>query len=412
MELRRASHSTERRRRVLIEETSQQLPVSPPVPRAGEGGGRAGSEPIKAYTEAAITLRQLRVVDLIPTRRWTMTLLSLLALTVVAGVEAAHGCLALGYTTLQLSQVPALDLRVPGSVADWFTSCLLLLAAGLGMLTYWIRRHRVDDYRGRYRMWYWVVPLLVVASVDQVADLQGSLRTVLLALAGIPGYPDAAWIWCAMMTVVVTAVATRMALEMRACRLAVVNLVAALACFMALQAVTLDWFLRTQGVLRDMCVAGLTLLGTTHVFWALCFYARYVYREACGEIVARARVAKPRARAARSRRAVPADATATPAAPDARVAKGAKLRVDPPHTAAPAAATAAPAKPAVPAKPDPVPAAAHESRGPVKQPGPLTVLAQHTTAARDSGDDSSDSALSKAERRRQRKLQRREKHQS
>ena len=130
-----------------------------------------------------------------------MLLLALLAISIATGLEALYGHVALGYTSLRIDQVPAVDLAAPGSVADWFSSCLLLAAAGLGILTYLIRRHRVDDYRGRYRMWYWMVPLLVIASLDQVSDLQTSLRTALLVLAGIPDYADATLIWSAVLAV-------------------------------------------------------------------------------------------------------------------------------------------------------------------------------------------------------------------
>ena len=86
-----------------------------------------------------------------------------------------------------------------------------------------MRRHRTDDYRGRYRMWYWVVPLLLLASVNQTADWGTSLRMVILAAAGIPDYPDATLIWAAVATVLATAVAMRLVIEMRASRLAVAS---------------------------------------------------------------------------------------------------------------------------------------------------------------------------------------------
>ena len=141
---------------------------------------------------------------------------------------------------LTIAQVPAVDLAAPGNVAEWFSSVLLLAAAGLGILTSLIRRHRVDDYRGRYRMWYWVVPLLFVASLNQVSDLSTSLRTAVLVLAGIPGYPDAALIWTASLTLVAAVVGIRLAIEMRACRLAVVSLAVALASYVAVGAIATE----------------------------------------------------------------------------------------------------------------------------------------------------------------------------
>ena len=284
MEFRRNSHSDERRRRVLIEETGLNLPDSLPTPRKGDGSGRASAEPVKTYTEAALSPCRHRIVVLIPTRRWTILLLALLAISIATGLEALYGNVALGYTSLRINQVLAVDLGAPGNVGDWFSGCLLWAAAGLGILTYLIRRHRVDDYRGRYRIWCWMVPLLVIASLNQVSDLQTSLRTALLVLAGIPDYPDAALIWSAALAVVTTVVAVRLAIEMRACRLAVASLVAAVACYATRQAAELDWILEVPGVFRVMAVAGLMLIGNIHLFLALCLYSRHVYRDARGEV--------------------------------------------------------------------------------------------------------------------------------
>jgi hypothetical protein len=411
MEFRRNSHSDERRRRVLIEETGLSPPESWSAPRKGDGLERVSAEPVKAYTEAALSPRQHRVVDLIPTRRWTMLLLVLLAISIATGLEALYGYVALAYTPLRIDQVPAVDLGAPGNVADWFSGCLLLAAAGLGVLTYLIRRHRVDDYRGRYRMWYWMVPLLVIASLNQVSDLQTSLRTALLVLAGIPDYADATLIWSAALAVVTTAVAVRLAIEMRACRLAVASLIAAVACYATRQAAELDWILEVTGVFRVMAVAGLALIGNIHLFLALCLYARHVHRDARGEVTPKARTAKPKVRARRPRSEA-ATATATPspvAAPASAAAsspaKDTRLRVDQPHTAAIAAR-----KQDEPRGPEDVSHVILKRRAPV-----VAVAERHAAAPSDDpelDDEAADSNLSKAERRRQRKLRRRDKHPS
>ena len=87
-------------------------------------------------------------------------------------------------------------------MATWFSSALLATCAVFGLLTYQLRRHRVDDYRGRYRMWCWVVPLFLLASVDQVAGIQESVRTALLYASGIPDYADAMLVWVASVALI------------------------------------------------------------------------------------------------------------------------------------------------------------------------------------------------------------------
>ncbi len=429
MDFRRSSHSDERRRRVLIDDAGQHLAEALPAPRRADGAGRAAAEPAKTYLEAALSSRQRRVVDLIPTRRWTLLLLLLLAVCAATALEALYGCVALGYTPLCIDQVPAVDLARSGNIADWFSSCLLLAAAGLGVLTYLIRRHRVDDYRGRYRMWYWVVPLLVLASLEQVADLFGSLRAALLVLAGIPHYADAALIWSAVLGVVATAVTVRLTLEMRGCRLAMLSLAAGLACYGLRQAAELNWILATPSVLRVMATAGLVLLGNICVLLALSLFARYVYRDARGEIVRKPRAARPEKQPRRRQRSSSAasrgDAAAAPArAVTASSGSGTKIRVDQPHapaaSATPAATAPRAAAPiaAAPAKPERTrgaaessPArstAARSSAAAVATARPAAQPAEHAELDEEDGGDN----LSRAERRRLRKLQRREKRQA
>jgi hypothetical protein len=415
MEFRRSSHSDERRRRVLLEETGSQLPESATVARAVSGAHNAAAEPAKSYSDAALSSRQPCVIDLIPARRWTLLVLALVNLTVATGLEALYGYLALGRTALSIAQLPAVDLAARGNVGDWFCACLLLGAAGIGILIYLIRRHRADDYRGRYRMWYWAVPLLVVASVDRVADLQTSLRTAVLVMAGIADYAQATLLWSAAVAVIGAAVTVRLAVEMRACRLAVGGLLAALVCLMARQPAALAWLLPAPCVFRTMCVAGLAFLSSIQLLLALSLYARHVHRDARGEIAPQAPVAKPRVRTRRPKReAAPAPrtpaepaATAVPTAPAptlaarvAEVARDAKVRVDQPHTAA---------APVSAVKPAPSRAATETPHAPQKQPAPLAAVTKHVTVEAEADDDADDTTLSKAERRRQRKLERREK---
>ena len=174
-------------------------------------------------------------------------------------------------------------------MGTWLAAGLFLVSAVLGVLTYLIRRHRTDDYRGRYRMWYWMVPFFVMVSLDQVADLQLSIRTVLLDLAGIPDYADATLIWMASAAVVAGAVGIRLAIEMRACRAAVAGLVLAAGCYAAVGAATVNWVLADGGVFRVMAMTGLAMLGHVSVLMAMSLNARHVHREARGEIGPRVR---------------------------------------------------------------------------------------------------------------------------
>ncbi|MHB0955237.1 MAG: hypothetical protein ACYC0X_02555 [Pirellulaceae bacterium] len=425
----RHNHRVERRRRVLLEETGAgpQAPVSG-TPQSGAATPVA-TGPVRSYSEAALSPRQPRVVDLIPARCWTIAVLTLLACSGAVAMVALYGHLALGYCRVTIAQVPAVDLAAPGNIADWFSSCLLLATAGLGILIYQIRRHRVDDYRGRYRMWHWVVPLTLAASVNQVADLSTSLRTTALVLAGIPDYPDAALIWAVSASLGAAVVGIRLTIEMRACPLAVVTLSGALASYLAVKAIELNWILESMGTFRVMAVGGLTLAVHISLFLTMCLYARHVLRDASGMVSAKPRpvAAKTRPRRPRNEPASPpaklAEA-AQPAAPSRPVSS--KLRIDAPHTAAAAAdVKVPPAQPLPKSKPSPNPKPNSNSnpktaetplevpnRRPPAPTGASKAMANASADERDLDEDGGDDKLSKTERRRLRKLHRRDRQQS
>ena len=241
-------------------------------------------ESVRRYTDAALSPRQPKVIDLIPARRWTNLVLCSLMLSCAAALEALYGYVALGYIPVEVSQLPAIDLASPGNIATWFCSALLASCGVMGVLTYQIRRHRVDDYRGRYRMWYWMVAVMLLASVDRVAGVQETVRIALLYAAGIPDYADALLVWNTTMAVIVAAIVVRLALEMRASRLATLCLLVSLACLGVVLSARLEWCLVDGGVFRHMAMSGLTMGGHIALFMATCLYARHVHRDACGQV--------------------------------------------------------------------------------------------------------------------------------
>ena len=405
MDFRRSGQRDERRRRVLLEETGGDASTQEAQGESGEAAvPRPATERVRHYTDAALSPRQPRVIDLIPKRRWTNLVLFLLVMSCATAAEAVYGYVALQLAPHAISRYAAIDLAVRGSVATWLTAAFLGVSAVLGALTYQLRRYRVDDYRGRYRMWYWMVPVLMLASVDCVAGIQQTVRTALLDYAGIPEYADACLIWTASMAVILGAIGLRLAIEMRACRLAVCCLLLALSCFAAVGAAQLNWILPGQGVFQTMASSSLVLGGHIALLMALCLNARHVYRDACGEIVTKpARVRTKVRRSGKSPRGAAGTAAGSSTLSVTRRHKDKVLRKDPPHTS----------------RGEPTPAVTRENAATTQPPArkeKRRVAAEVTVDQRCGGapctpddDHLEDSArLSKAERRRLRKLQRRD----
>ncbi len=205
-----------------------------------------------------------------------------------------------------------------------------------GLLVYQIRRHRVDDYRGRYRMWCWIVPLFLLASIDQVANIQESVCTALLYTAGIPEYSEASLVWVASLALIIGAVGFRLVIEMRSCRLASLLLVVSLGCLAVVGAAQIGWLLADPCVFRTMTVSGLTMGSHIALLMAMSLYARHVHRDASGRLpVTRARN-RNRTRRRGSNGEVTEDPEATSAESNQskatrRIAKRV-VRTDPPHT--------------------------------------------------------------------------------
>jgi hypothetical protein len=198
--------------------------------------------------------------------------------------------------------------------------------------------------------------------------------------------------------VVAGAVTLRLAAEMSRSRVAVTVLTAAVACRAAGYLIQHDWLLHASGVFLVLYQVGAALLGNILLLLALGVYARYVYRDAHGEI-------QPRVREPRRASRRPATESTTPVAKPAPATKpalttSATMRIDKPHgngpAAVPARAAQAASSPAAPA-PEKRRALTAAAVGSARMPA----------SAAPAPESEDDATLSRSERRRLRKLQRR-----
>src|SRR5204863_8373822 len=84
----------------------------------------------------------------------------------------------------------AFDLAAPNSIGAWFSSLLFTLAAGWSLLIYSLRRHKVDDYRGRYRVWLPAAAALLLLSVDAPTGLHRVAAGTIVRLSGVTTFGD------------------------------------------------------------------------------------------------------------------------------------------------------------------------------------------------------------------------------
>lgn len=285
--------SDERRRRVLRDEiASGDTEVAQPTTSA--------KGPVRAYSDSVLCDRQRRVSDFIPLRPFALASTILLLITAVAAIEGLYihttppgGHSAAGHFSVRHGRriagehpFAALDLAARGNVGVWFSSLLFAGAtlSVLGMLS--IRAHRVDDYRGRYRVWWWVAAALAWASLDTATGLHDSVGQGIQLLAGDSLAGGRTILWVALYGVIFGTLALRASLEIWASLPAVVAGSCAALLYFASIAVQLQMAPLPGGHVLHV-VIGSSLLMLAHVSLVSCVlcYARHVHFDAQGRLM-------------------------------------------------------------------------------------------------------------------------------
>jgi hypothetical protein len=116
-------------------------------------------------------------------------LVPLAAVVGVSGWEAATGRPLLpsgGRFAATLNALAAgLDPRAAASLPNWLAQLCLLAAAVVASTVRLMRRHRRDDYKGRYRAWGWLASMLVVIAAAGGLPLGPLVGTALSDATGI-----------------------------------------------------------------------------------------------------------------------------------------------------------------------------------------------------------------------------------
>lgn len=239
----------------------------------------------------------VRLVQLIPVRMLSFTAVVGAFVGVTATLLAAHYMIyvtgSLGWYGHPLAV--SLDATHPQSIASWFGSHLWLLCLGATILTFQLRRHKLDDYSGEYRLWFWLVITCLLASIDSTTHL-----TELL------GYSLDRWSqlnlgenWTgkavvhATMAVLVSVLGVRLCTELKSVPLSLICWLGGLVAWagsaaLAQETLRLDMTLQMRYWLR----AALWLGGLTAVWVASLAYLRHVYIEAQHRFLARGKLAR------------------------------------------------------------------------------------------------------------------------
>ncbi|HUE73810.1 MAG TPA: hypothetical protein VMP01_23220 [Pirellulaceae bacterium] len=385
----RRSQLDDRRRRVLMEEVASPLDDEQAAPTSA--GKRA---PLRAYGEPVLTDRQLRISDLIPLRPLVITLLVLTMLTGVAAIETLYICCetspllnrAVRTLAFDRAQLAPINLAARGNLAAWYSSLLLTVGAAGSLIIFAIRCHRVDDYRGRYRLWLWTCAGLLWASLDAATGIHALVGA---SLAWLSGSKELAVLgWLAIYLLVFGALSVRLAIETWHSVGSFSALSIAAVLYLLAGMTALGWLTFPGYLLATVLETSLEMIAHVTLLTGLLLYARHVHLDAQGKLPLRLRTQGPKPK----RKSRPKLAVVSSDAKE----EGGERKAAAKSTTQPAAASKVPST---------APAAS-------SRPGPLAAKVAASVSHDDDDDDASDAGddgdeqLSKSERRRLKKLMR------
>jgi len=285
MQFRRSGQRDERRRRVLSDTLSSSVatPLVYSRPQRGPWEGETRTpRRSKNYGDAAFMDEQPRLTDLVATRLRVFFVVLLAGLAVVAGLEGLYMWMPRLAPATTDGRIAAFDLDGEGSLAVWFSSITLALAGLTAILVFTIRRHRTDDYPGRYRVWLWAAACWFLLSIDETSSLHEGFKEMMVLVTGTRVFGDGSIWWVAPYFFLLGAVGTRLLVDMRECWLSTAALVATAACYAVAVVAQLGWILPEAGAKGVMVEEGAEMVGNLMLLLAMGLHARHVILDAKG----------------------------------------------------------------------------------------------------------------------------------
>lgn len=267
-----------------------------------------------AYGHGVTAFADLRLRDLIPRRRRFVAAWFSLAVLAIAAIIGAHLGRAAIASWLQLGSIPGIDLNQSANLAAWFTSVAFGGAGLLATIVYGLRRFRLDDYQGQYRLWLFVVPSLFLASICSIVPLHEVWSLVCARLIG--GSANDAltqlW-WVAPAILAIVGIGGRVFFEVKRNRFCLaaelVGIASLSACLLAKSG-----YLAIAGVEESLLIWTTQMLGAGSLAMCCLLYARQMLLEIEGVLSPQIRQPKPR-KTKRKSDAVEANADAGDAKP-------------------------------------------------------------------------------------------------
>jgi hypothetical protein len=239
------------------------------------------------YGDASFMDEQSRLTDLIPRRILTFAMLLVAGTTAITGIEALHVWTP-DLLPKAVGRIALVDLTTPGNLANWFSSLMLLAAGFASLQVYSIRRHQINDYHGRYRVWLWASACWFLLATDVAAGLHLAIQQIMTGVTGTRVIGDGSIWWAVPATFLFGAIGSRLVIDMRASRLSTATLILSIACYTAAIVLRTTGLLSSGSVNQVLALQGALMAGHLLLLLAMGLHARYVILDAEGLLPRRA----------------------------------------------------------------------------------------------------------------------------
>jgi hypothetical protein len=299
-----------RRRRVLNDEVRSASGAS--AAASGAPGAAAADAP--RYGEQASIEHHPQITDFVPRRMRTVATVVVAGAGVAALSQAAVRFAANIAALVPGAAEPLIAGQLAAGLAAWTSAVALLLTAALARIIYSLRRHRISDVSGRYRVWRWVAVGALLASVNAVVGAHAVFAHVATTLTGWSLTTAGSEWWLSPLAIVGAWIGVRLALEIGESRTALAAMVLAGVCYALAAAGALGWSPAALAGWSTLLTGGLPLLGHALLLAAMMVFARYVVLDVQGLIEHKPRRARaPQARPATSKTAATTASSSSPA---------------------------------------------------------------------------------------------------
>lgn len=234
------------------------------------------------YGDASFLDKQMRLIDFVPRRLTILAFLLITGVAIIAGLAALHAWQSDISATDPQWRLAAFDLSQRGCLADWFSSLLLLAAGGTALLTYTIRRHRTDDYRGRYRIWLWAALFCFLSAADVAANLHEILKQIMIRLTKTGIWGNGTLWWIIPYFLIFVILGLRLMPDMRECRLGVTAFFSAAAAYLFAVGMELGLASFGDAAKTEAFRSAAAMFGHLMLLMSLVINARFVILDAEG----------------------------------------------------------------------------------------------------------------------------------